>query len=420
MTGQFPRGKLGRVAAAAILVTLAVVLWRAGGWLARTGDSDDALAGPPPMEPLGLADGVLFRSGDHPDPAVSEIGMLGQALFVGAVGTDRVVLVDRTSMLLLFVDLQTNEVSIQGGNGAGPGEFRGIAPQLGRGPNGLVAWDVNMRRASYWSSDGDLVATRSVRGLGTGIMRGFHTFLGELESGGGLAFEELGELSDAPSGSVDRPAAYISIARPDDDMAHRVREFPTYEVLILRDPPRNPLTAKPVLFGDLTLVAVAGDHVVVADTETDSIVSYDSAGAPAASMPFPGDGIQVSESQVETVIDSLRELDQERAALGRPAGFGIRLAPDDYVVRREAPAIDKMQVDWNGRLWIRRFRMPDDAIQHWTVWDGNRQELSVELPVDAHFMDARDRRVLLMLEDELGVRQAVVREISPGAGGGRL
>ncbi len=56
--------------------------------------------------------------------------------------------------------------------------------------------------------------------------------------------------------------------------------------------------------------------------------------------------------------------------------------------------------------------MPGDGGQHWTVWDGNEMVLSVELPAEMTLMDAQDHRVLLRLEDELGVRQVVVRRIS--------
>ena len=95
-------------------------------------------------------------------------------------------LVDRQSLSLLFIDLQTGELRIEGGSGEGPGEFAGMAPQLGRGPGGLVAWDMNLRRATFYSGDGDLIKTQSVT---SGLSRlGFETFLGALEGDGGLAF----------------------------------------------------------------------------------------------------------------------------------------------------------------------------------------------------------------------------------------
>ena len=157
---------------------------------------------------------------------------------------------------------------------------------------------------------------------------------------------------------------------------------------------------------------MAGNLVVVADTETDEIVSYDRTGVAVASMPIPGEKITVSRAHVEAVTESLQDRDRRIAELNRQAGFAVREPFDDYVARNEAPPIDEIMVDRAGRLWVRRHLMPGDAMQHWTVWDGREHVMSVELPTDVALMDAQDRRVLLRLEDDLGVQQAVVRRIS--------
>ena len=356
---------------------------------------------------LTLADGVLFASGDHLDPSVAEIGFLGGALFTGE---RRIVLVDGFSLSLLFIELPTGELQIQGGRGEGPGEFDGLAPTLGRGPDGPVAWDTNQRRATFYSQDGSLIAIQHVR---SGLKHsGREIFLGALDGGGALAFLVLADPAQEPNGAVVRRSAFVSVQLPDSDVVALVREFPTSETLIVRDPPLFPYSEKAVLFGPKTHFAKIGDHIVVADTETDDVVSYDRTGVAVMSMRTPGERRSVSRAQIEAVTESLRDRDRQIQERRQQAGFPTRDVFDDYVSSPEAPAIDQMLADWAGRLWLRRYMMPGDTGQHWTVFAGQDQVFSVELPLEAVLMDAQGDLVLLQVQDDLGVQQTVVRRIS--------
>ncbi len=155
-------------------------------------ESDDALSSLP-IEVLGLADGVLFKSSDHSDPAVREIGRLGQALFVGnegrAGGQDLPV-----AAVHRFGDGRSAQA---GRKRRGSRRVHRMAPQLGRGPGGLVAWDVNQRRPCSTRTR-DPHQDTACDGLSG--YAGLETFLGALRSDGGLA-------SRKPGTSVMRRAA---------------------------------------------------------------------------------------------------------------------------------------------------------------------------------------------------------------------
>ena len=356
---------------------------------------------------LTLADGVLFASGDHGDAAVAEIGFLGGGLFTGE---RRIVLVDRFSLLLLFIELPTGELQIQGGRGEGPGEFDDLAPTLGRGPDGPVAWDTNQRRATFYSQEGSLIATHHVR---SGLKHsGREVFLGALDGDGALAFLVFADPAQEPNGAVVRRSAFLSVQLPDGDAVAQVREFPTTETLIVRDPPLFPYSEKAVLFGAKTYFAKIGDRVVVADTQTDGVVSYDRTGVAVMSMRTPGERRRVSRAQIEAVTESLKDRDRQIQERRQQTGSPTRDVFDDYVSSPEAPAIDQMLADWAGRLWLRQYMMPGDTSQHWTVWAGQDHVFSVELPLEAVLMDAQGDLLLLQTQDDLGVQQAVVRRIS--------
>ena len=368
---------------------------------------DDALTSLP-VPALTLANGVLFASGSHPDPAVHELGALGGALFTDE---EWIVMVDRLSMSLLFIHLQTGEVRSRGGNGQGPGEFYGLAPALGRGPDGPVARDTNQKRATFYSPTGDLLGTEDI---GTGLKHaGSETFLGalDLDSGRALAFRLSSEPAQEPDGAVVRRHAYLSIQVPDSDVVSQVREIPTTETLIVRNPPSFPYAEKAVLFGSRTYWTKVGSHIVVADTDAGEIVTYDRAGVAVATMPMPGERFEVSEAQVEEETEKLKTQDLLVQNMNRQAGLPHSEVFDNYVSSAEAPPIDDILADWLGRLWVRRHVMPGDTLQHWTVWADNEHVFSVELPTNVVLVDALGRLVLLRIEDDFGVQQAVVRRI---------
>ena len=366
---------------------------------------DDALASlPVPL--LTLRDSVLFASGNHSDPAVREIAALGSALFADE---EWIVMVDRLSIALLFIHLQTGEVRVRGRDGQGPGEFHGLAPALGRGPDGPVAWDTNQKRATFYSPDGELAGTQNIR---TGLKHtGSETFLGALDRDRALAFRVSSEPAEEPDGAVVRRHAYLSTQLPDSDVVSQVREIPTTETLVVRDPPLFPYAEKAVLFGSRTYWTKNGSHIVIADTDASEIVSYDRTGVAVATIPLPGKRFEVSRAHIEAETDRLKDQDLLLQDMRRQAGLPTRKVFDDYVANTEAPPIDQVLADWDGRLWVRRHVMPGDKVQHWTVWTDNRHVLSVELPTNVVLMDARGHLVLLQIEGGLGVQQAVVRRI---------
>ena len=173
-----------------------------------------------------------------------------------------------------------------------------------------------------------------------------------------------------------------------------------------------------VLFRHRTYVAVSSDRVIVADTETDAIEVYDRGGQPLFSIPMPGERRPVRKADLDAASAEARasaDRSTERMArLLQAAGRstdGLEDGEPDPRYNRVSPPIDAILADGQGRLWIRSYIMPDDAVQRWSVWDGSREMLHLELAIDVDLLDARGDLLLLRTEDELGVHEAVVRRM---------
>lgn len=61
---------------------------------------------------------------------------------------------------------------------------------------------------------------------------------------------------------------------------------------------------------------------------------------------------------------------------------------------------------------MRHYVLPGDKVERWTVWDGERESFSVELPAGETWMDARGNLVLIRIRNSLGVDRVVMREMA--------
>ena len=346
----------------------------------------------------------LFVSGEHPDTDVSVLGRLSRAAFVN---DRRLVLLD--GQRLLFVDFASGDLWIAGGRGDGPGEFRGSAAalELFHNQDQMTVWDVNSRRLSVFADTGELVDTKR---LATSIEdfedRGALFTTAGMFSNRNLAFLDGPGLSFFEDQGIPEIRPRLAVVEVDAEGHHRkIVAFSRDEV-------------SGVLFRHRTYVAVSNDRVIVADTETDAIEVYDRDGQPLWSIPMPGERRPVRKTDLDAASAEARaraDRSTERMArLLRAAGRsaeGLEDSGPDPRYNRLSPPIDALLADGQGRLWIRSYIMPDDSVQRWSVWDGSREILNLQLAIDLDLLDARGDLLLLRTEDELGVHQAVIRRM---------
>lgn len=370
------------------------------GLTAAIGDSSSGTA----QDVVARLDATaMFDSDDHPNAAVSEIGLLAKGKILSE---DRIVLLD--GRRLLFINPSTGELWTAGGEGGGPGEFAGSGLELGlfKGPDGLTVWDLNNdRRLTTFSDSGELLDTRRVNVSGfdhpTAIARLFAVF-----SDGNLAFVD-GGWPIGPVAGDERPTEYLVEVGVDGDR-RTIVEFLGQDVSY-------------VLFPRGTYVAVDDDRVVVADTESEEVKVVNRSGTMVYRIPMPGERVSVTKEQMESAlaqaqanyVRSEEETLRYLTHLGRPTeGLTIQVPQEqEYRHNEFAPPIDAVRFDSSGRLWIRLYVMPGDDVKRWTVWEDGRKTFSVELDASERWLDARGNLVLLRVRNSLGEDRAVVREL---------
>ena len=352
------------------------------------------------QDPPHLSNTSLFDSGEHPSPAVSELGSLSRALILS---DERIVLLDGHT--LLFVNPGTGELWTAGGEGEGPGEFAGSGYGLGlfRSPDGITVWDPNIRRLTTFSDSGDLRDARRVDLSSVTFRHGTANMMGVFADGR-FAFIDRDPSGTSDDGRTPMYAVEVS----EEGTWTTIAEFPDAQGIS-------------VLFRHSTLVSFGGDRVSVADTEAEEIRIVDRSGRIVSKLATPGRRVRVSSDQLDAARAAARasytrsdeNTVRQLEALGMPTE-GIRPRELDYTYNAFAPPIDVTRFDGDKRLWIRHNVMPGDETTRWTVWNGEEDVFSLEIPADFGFLDARGDLVLLRLRDSLGVERAVIRRLVEG------
>ena len=83
---------------------------------------------------------------------------------------------------------------------------------------------------------------------------------------------------------------------------------------------------------------------------------------------------------------------------------------NDWPINEVAPGIDALLTDFDERLWVRDYQLPDQDSVTWRVWDIDRQELLFTTRMDGEdtLLDARDDIAILRRLDEFDVPRAVI------------
>ena len=396
------------------------------------------------------AETAIFSSAGHPDSRLSEIGRLGDAMFLGP---NRFVFVDRAALHLVFVDMENGEVVSAGREGEGPGEFQ-RATLLSRNGDGTVfVWDSRHQRLSLVGVvDGKGVVTQPeydeslFKSGGPRSMLGFGNHPVAAYPDGTLIVRE----NPSPSGDL------FGIPRRDpgpfrDTVHYSVAALGVEKRLLAEMLGAESFSSVSrggfrstgsLIFGHELLQRQVGEHLAVAQTDLGSVRVFDRSGAVVVEIPLPL-GQRASESQIESARD--RRIASTERMVGNIGEMAGRLARDrggevnlggalensgdglrDLPANEVALPIDRMRGDMDGRLWLRLFDPantgvdPGSVSEKWQVWDtsGPRLVFTVTLGPGELLLDAAGNRVLLRTRDEFDVDYVVVREIEAASGEG--
>ncbi|MCY3678177.1 MAG: hypothetical protein F4Z31_18525 [Gemmatimonadetes bacterium] len=394
----------------AVLVVLAVVLaallLRPDGSGTRDGSGAVAEDGVP-TRAVGES---IFDSSTNPD--LSELlGIVG-GLFLPDSG---LALVERGEIHM--VDLASGETRVIGRRGEGPREF-GRIWTANHTPRGILVWDTLHRRAVFVAHDGEFLSSQGYRqvsfrnifisrpvGVGTD---GRIVFRDGPDSFGGFG---RGRLWD--------PAWYV-VVQGDGEIL-RIAEARGEEMYY------GEHRSDAVTMGHRTFDAATEDHLIIADTDRAAIAVLDWSGSEVAVIPMPPSA-QLSAAQVQAGRELRIEQEQEfmaffrRAAesgqlparAGRVGDAEVAEAYSDWPINEIAPPIDTLLTDFDARLWVRDYRLPDQDSVTWRVWDIDRPQplFTVRMDGDDRLLDATGDLLLLRRVDALDVPRAEVRRLT--------
>ena len=346
-----------------------------------------------------------FDSSEHPD--LAELSAVVAGFFLP---DNRLALVERSEIHM--IDLSSGETQVIGREGEGPREFRHIWPAK-RIPGGILVSDVPRRRVSLISHDGEFLRSRSV--LDAEFQDYFNAHPVGVHPDGRIIFRDgIYRMTRHYDGRTWNPATYVTVR--DDGELEIFAQAKGKEVYY------GSRRSGDVVFGHGTFEAATQDHLVIAETDRGAIALLDWSGREVAQIPMPA-GVRLSNSRevgrqlLVSRWEKYAETMKRAAESGQiPSGAGSRASQvdfEDWPINEVVPPIDTLLTDFDARLWVRDYRLPDQDSVTWRVWDIDQQELlfTAKMNGDDILLDARDDFVLLRQLDEFDVPRAVVTRL---------
>lgn len=363
-------------------------------------------------------DRIVFESADFPHDAVSALGSLVDGLMLAP---DRILLADSRAASLLFIDLDDHSVTAVGHRGDGPGDFRSLWAVGRAQPSGIFTHDPVGAKVTLFADDGSLVRALTYNPL---------TFRGHVMvprpigayADGTVVFRDADPMfTERPEGPYREKFEYL-LMMPDESRT-TIAEAPGRE-MVRRNFNASTFSAYEKPFSYSSLDATVEDLVLVADTESGDVTGYDHAGNVVSTFSFgPGtpvsraidarwreERIATEEKESRAVATSTVPVASE--LLGAFGGTGdgeeefYRTAEGNAVT----PAMARMLVDGDGRVWVQRFTLPGAETVVWQRWHRGEGRIdgTIRIPSEYKLLDAIGDRVLLRSTDEFDVPHATV------------
>ncbi len=325
----------------------------------------------------------------------------------------RIVVVDAEARRLLLFDAKGTLLKVMGRRGAGPGEFRNVASVTLLPGDSILTFDTSLRRLTVWHPDNGYVRSMPVGGT-------------SLESWPADAWLWQGgrlvvlQLSITPQEAIPPGAG--------------VRRWPMRARLTLQDASGRALGSSPEFDGMYTglyergdtrlpfsnqpFAAVARDRVYFGPGASFALAYLNSDFVPAGELRWPSHRENLTPAEVQAVKAEAVALAAGRVPPDQAARpFEINFAAQ--ILPKERPAIGRVFVDHEDRLWVERFEATrlgsriQKAGDRWTVLSRDGAPVArLRIPDAARLEDVRGTRALLVVRDSLDVQTVAVREIA--------
>lgn len=274
-----------------------------------------------------------------------------------------------------------------GGDGEGPEQFSNLTWIQGEEDEGIVAYDGGNRRLTRLDMSGGFLGTRPVRfdparDLPDGAMPGQGFVLATLPDSGFLAVPRPLAHLDGEPGELAVTAGVTRFNQEMNEVAvlDDVRMRTWYETPTESGPPIGQVLHAPVF-----QYSAHGRWLAYTEARTHRVVVVES-GA------------------LSHILEEVRPR----------SPFATDSVPQGFVdVADSLPAYDDIQVDGEGRVWLRASPFSNDEKAEWRVFSADGETAhGLTLPASTRILDADGERLLLLELDELDVETVAVRRTS--------
>lgn len=369
----------------------AIVLGLSMGSCAET-PPEAGSAGPVTVHPRwGATEQWFIRN--QPDITLTKadqpFGDIGGGVLLANGG---IVLADRYAHALYFYDSNGDFATAVGGYGSGPGEFKSVSQVYQFGQDSIIVNDLVLGRQTIVAASG--VIGRTIR---PSVGHGEITLYGAVDDRhvvlkSGIRYDRRDGLS--------RDTLIIGIMDLDTGEIDDIARIPGPEYAANKSFGRLAMTGAP--FARSSHVSATGGRICIGISDNDSITVRNMVGDSIWTLEHARPTPTIPQSQIDSAYFA------NKSARAREYYRQFHLAaPATY------PAFEDIHCSTTGEVWVQRFGFPGTSITEWDVqsrsgaWLGTvnlEHPQAVLLDVDAH-------RVLVMLQDSLGVPTVAVHRI---------
>lgn len=322
----------------------------------------------------------------------------------GAVRTpnETIVVGDGTSNQVRFYDQSGHFLRSVGRTGQGPGEFEYLRSLKRCGGDSIFAFDLNWQTKVY-EPTGELV--REMRLTEPELERPPYALA--CSPGGPFAITGWGSQTMSPQMGFYAATSPVWVLDAEGGLVAEIGHFVSSERI------GSQFGSRPHPFGRSTVVAVGADQIFVGPSQALEVLVYGFNGELRAIIRGPQPDLAIRSTH-------LAEYRQERLDAVTPERREAVLRDLNEMPMPPAfPAYDRMEVDSDGNLWVRRFRKPGEGGPVWTIFD-TRGVLLGELttPPGLEVTEIGSDFVLGVHEDEFGVERIQLHHLRKPLSGG--
>lgn len=300
---------------------------------------------------------------------------------------------------------------IMGREGSGPGEFRALR-DLDVLPSGkLAAWDPQLRRVSFFRTDGQFEASISLDFRG--LQRLVPTFVGVFPDESVVVMDGSATSGFRVPPGIRRDTLTFLRLAPNGSIWSEILSVVGPEYFGWVD--GQQAGAEALLLGREVRFGLSGDRLVVADTDSLHFHVVTDSG-----LPLPS--ISLKRPSRPTLAEDIPLAREERIEFwrgfveSRPQLSSFRASAEDRIMK---PMVERVEnLEWNPTLpafssflpidstefLIQEFHHPGEDAQRWFLMNGNLSPLGwFEIDTSETLMAGSRERIVVLSRDELDV-----------------